>query len=186
MIRKDLIITVLATFCLTATLFIVLPTRSIPSAGEYDPWADIDENGKINMYDIGYTAQRFGTSGDTTKNVTVTNWPVTNQQTVFYAQNTTYGWTGFYNASGYGHMHLVWEVSGLSESENVAITFAVRIINPQGGYVAFTLPLLDTITPLNSRGTLSVPVLSETFRFGLLVPAGTVASVYFAFYLTYA
>jgi hypothetical protein len=77
MVRKDVIIAILATFFLSATLFIVLPTKSSPSAGpEYDPWADINDDGRINMYDIGYTAQRFGTSGDPTKNVTVINWEV--------------------------------------------------------------------------------------------------------------
>jgi hypothetical protein len=75
-IRKVVLIAILATFCLTATLFIVLPTRSSPSVVEYDPWADINDDGTINMYDIAYTAQRYGTSGDPTKNVNVTNWEV--------------------------------------------------------------------------------------------------------------
>ncbi len=69
--RKDVIIAVLATFCLTVMLFMVLPTRSGTSAGDYDSWADINDDGQINMYDIGYTAQRFGTSGDPTKQVEI-------------------------------------------------------------------------------------------------------------------
>jgi len=75
MTKKDFIIAILATFCLTVTLFVVLPTKSSPSAGGYDSWADINDDGKINMYDIGYTAQRYGATGDPTKNVNVTNWP---------------------------------------------------------------------------------------------------------------
>lgn len=55
---------VLVAFCLAATLFLAIPTRSSPTANEYDPWADINDDGKINMYDIGYTAQRFGASGE--------------------------------------------------------------------------------------------------------------------------
>jgi len=88
MIRKDVIITVLTTFCLTATLFTVIPIRSsLP----YDPWADMRgpyedpdvPDGTINMRDIGYVASMFMTSGDPTKNVTVTNWPtwLVNQST---------------------------------------------------------------------------------------------------------
>ena len=73
--RKDVIIAVLATFCLTATLFLVLPTKSGTNAIDYDSWVDINGDGKINMYDIGYTAQRYGASGDPTRNVNVTNWP---------------------------------------------------------------------------------------------------------------
>jgi hypothetical protein len=71
--RKDFIIAILVTFCLTATLFIVLPTKSSPNVVDYDPMADINGDGKIDMYDIGYTAQRFGTSGDPTKNMNVMN-----------------------------------------------------------------------------------------------------------------
>jgi hypothetical protein len=81
MIKKDVIITVLTTFCLTATLFTVIPIRSgLP----YDPWADLRgpyadpdiPEGTINMRDIGYIASMFMTSGDPTKNVTVTNLPL--------------------------------------------------------------------------------------------------------------
>lgn len=75
--KKDLLIVVLATFCLTSTLFMILPSRSgIP----YDPWADVSgptqgtEDGTINMRDISYLIQMFGTSGNTTKDVNVTNY----------------------------------------------------------------------------------------------------------------
>ena len=61
-IRKDFIFAVLTTFCLTVTLFSILPTRSAP--GSYDPWADINNDGKINMYDIGYVASRFMATGE--------------------------------------------------------------------------------------------------------------------------
>lgn len=67
--KKDLIIAVLATFCLTATLFMVIPTRSSP--GEYDPWVDINDDGKVNIADIFSVAKAFGTSGDPTKSVVI-------------------------------------------------------------------------------------------------------------------
>jgi hypothetical protein len=72
--RKDLIIAVLATFCLTATLFIILPSRS---AEPYNPWGDVsgptigEPDGTINMRDINYEILRFNTFGDTAKNVTI-------------------------------------------------------------------------------------------------------------------
>ena len=69
MFKKDILFVVLVTFCLTAALFMV------SSSVGYDPWADTNDDGKIDMKDIGYTAKLFGTSGDSTKNVTVTNWP---------------------------------------------------------------------------------------------------------------
>jgi hypothetical protein len=59
--KKDVVLAVLITFCLTVTLFSLVPSKS--ATGDYDPWADINDDGKINMYDIGYTARLFGTTG---------------------------------------------------------------------------------------------------------------------------
>jgi hypothetical protein len=61
--KKDLIIVALATFCLTATLFMIRPTKSNPGAGEYDPWMDLDDNGKINILDAIDLSNVYGTSG---------------------------------------------------------------------------------------------------------------------------
>jgi len=50
---------------------------------QYDPWADINDDGYIDGKDISYTSRLFGTTGDPTKNVNVTNWPIaTNYLTV--------------------------------------------------------------------------------------------------------
>jgi len=62
-IKKDLIIAVLATFCLTATLFSIIPTKSSPDSGEYDPWVDITDDGKIDGKDIALVSKLFGTLG---------------------------------------------------------------------------------------------------------------------------
>ena len=45
------------------------------SSGEYDPWIDINEDGIIDVNDLASMGQTYGTSGDPTKNVNVTNWP---------------------------------------------------------------------------------------------------------------
>jgi len=73
--KKDLVIAILSTFCLTAALFIIIPTRSSPGIGEYDPWVDLNDDGTINILDCIIISGAFGTSGDPTKNVNVTNWP---------------------------------------------------------------------------------------------------------------
>jgi len=65
--RKDIIITALLTFCLTATLFTVATTRS----QEYDPWADLNGDGKIDILDVVGMTSIYGTTGDPTKNVTI-------------------------------------------------------------------------------------------------------------------
>ena len=71
--RKDLIIAVLATSCLTATLLTMIPTKS--STAGYDPWLDYNDDGIVNILDISAMALAFQSTGDSTKNVNVTNWP---------------------------------------------------------------------------------------------------------------
>jgi hypothetical protein len=101
--RKDVLFSVFTTFCLCALMFSVIP---IKSQQPYDPWADIDENGKINMYDIAYAAQRFNTAGDSTKNVNVTGMPYAVQQfTVTLAYN--YTGTPYFPCGGYSRLSLL-------------------------------------------------------------------------------
>jgi len=62
-LKKDLIIAVLATFCLTSILFTAIPIRSAPGPGEYDPWIDTNDDGIINYEDLFNLASRYGTFG---------------------------------------------------------------------------------------------------------------------------
>lgn len=63
--RKDLIIAILATFCLTTTIFMILPTRSQSSTEEpeYDHWYDVNDDGKIDILDIVQLTIRYGATG---------------------------------------------------------------------------------------------------------------------------
>lgn len=63
MIRKDLIVAVLLTFCLASTLFIIVPTRSSPGLMDYDHWYDLNDDGIIDMTDIGLLCLKYGTTG---------------------------------------------------------------------------------------------------------------------------
>jgi len=72
--KKDLFIAVLATFCLTVLIFLTMPIKSANSP--YDPWLDYNEDGKISLSDLVTLAQSYGATGDPTKNVNVTNWPI--------------------------------------------------------------------------------------------------------------
>lgn len=89
--NKDLIIAVLATFCLTATLLLAVPIRSQTQPPMYDPWIDNNHDGQINILDAIRLANDFGTSGDPTANVSVTNWPQ-RWQTSSIVDNLTFVW----------------------------------------------------------------------------------------------
>jgi hypothetical protein len=60
-IRRDIIFAVLTTFCICALMFAVIPIRS--GLPPYDPWADINEDGKIDSKDLAYIARMSGTHG---------------------------------------------------------------------------------------------------------------------------
>ncbi|MEM3610414.1 MAG: hypothetical protein QW076_05970 [Candidatus Anstonellales archaeon] len=51
------------TFCLTATLFTIIPIRS-SSTREYDPWLDYNDDGIIDMKDIYQTVLHYCAEGD--------------------------------------------------------------------------------------------------------------------------
>jgi hypothetical protein len=69
---RTLMIAVLCTFCLAVSIFSIMPVSSI---GTYDPWLDSNDDGKIDLKDYFAVGKAYGTSGDPTKNVNVTNWP---------------------------------------------------------------------------------------------------------------
>jgi hypothetical protein len=58
---------------LLTLVFLTLASTPLSSqqAGTFDPWLDYNEDGKIDISDLQPLSQDYGTSGDTTKNVTV-------------------------------------------------------------------------------------------------------------------
>lgn len=57
-----------------ASLF-VSNTILAQTSGEYDPWLDYNEDGIVDVNDLHSLGFVYGSSGDSTKNVSVTNWP---------------------------------------------------------------------------------------------------------------
>jgi hypothetical protein len=70
--RKHLLLAIAATCLLTMFAITIVPIRS-QTAGQYDPWLDINDDGVIDGLDLIQGARAFGTAGDPTKPVTVTN-----------------------------------------------------------------------------------------------------------------
>ena len=76
MIKKKYIIMALGIVSALLVSLFVTNVLLAQSSGEYDPWIDTNEDGIIDVNDLASMGQTYGTSGDPTKNVNVTNWPV--------------------------------------------------------------------------------------------------------------
>jgi hypothetical protein len=72
--RKHLLLAIGATCLLTMFAISIVPIRSQTGA-KYDPWLDVNGDGKMDGKDIALPALIYGTAGEPTKNVNVTNWP---------------------------------------------------------------------------------------------------------------
>ena len=140
--KKDLFIVALTTFCLTATLFLILPSRS---AEPYNPWADVsgptmgEPDGTINMRDINYEILRFNTFGDTTKNVNVVNLP---SMTVI-GRRVNVTWFDYGTSFTIDPDWPTFETSGYSR---MSIQLSVVDWNPHP-----TTPYFTTITAVQAR-----------------------------------
>jgi len=177
-----MVVAVLCTFCLTAVLFSVVPVNS---DGKYDPWMDTNHDGRINVLDLIKVAGVLGTAGNPGLNVTITGWPEASKQVVFHG-NSASATSQFYNASGFGQIHMTWVVGAMSVPEYVTFDMTTTIEDPDGGtfYVNYLNHM--KITSTNSSGAATFPVPSDKFRFSLDIPGGTTVGVFLAFYLTFA
>jgi hypothetical protein len=157
--KKDLIIAVLITFCLTATLFTIIPTKS-GDGSSYDPWKDLNDDGVIDSTDLGMLGTSWATTGDPTKNVNVTNWPIDElgNLKVKPTSKLVKVWDGFYmswtggttsvittvriNVEGYSVMYVWMRVSNISPNQqgttNVQVTYLGWLPDiSQYGYVGW-------------------------------------------------
>jgi hypothetical protein len=96
--RKHLLLAIAATCLLTMFLITIAPIRS-QTAGQYDPWLDVNDDGKIDGKDITPSARAFGTFGDPTKNVVTT--ANSSQNTYYTTINGLSGWTFQANTAGF-------------------------------------------------------------------------------------
>lgn len=114
----------------TATTFamILLTMAFIPISsqqiGEYDPWLDYNEDGKIDIKDLATAAKAYGTLGDPTKNVNITNWPPDYTVQTVSINVTWNNYHGFatsqpiVNAGGYSRVTLAFRPTNMSPRED--------------------------------------------------------------------
>jgi len=104
----------LAATMLTALMLSLafIPLSGSQTTFQYDPWADINDDGKIDAKDIGYTCRLFGTTGDPTKNVII-NHNHTSVSYVVYIPTETGGHINITTA-GYRQITLYLYVPSVS------------------------------------------------------------------------
>lgn len=74
--RKHFVIATLISVALLTVVFIPLSNQQ---EDRYDPWIDYNDDGTVNADDLYTFGQAYGSSGNPTKNVNVTNFPLDEQ-----------------------------------------------------------------------------------------------------------
>jgi hypothetical protein len=163
-IRKDMIFAILTTFCMCALMFTVIPIRSgLP----YDPWADYNDDNKIDMHDIGNVAARFGTlnTDNLTRNVNVTNWPQDRPLTIKKGVEKIVLMQAMDGGSGNGYALSLGKM-GVGQSQ----ACLVYDFEPKGQLVNITEIYLNIIWRGDVAGTIANPhYVTMTFYEGPLI-----------------
>lgn len=188
--RKDLIVAILCTFCLTMVLFTAAPVKSTGSS--YDPWVDVNHDGKINVLDLIKVALSTGTTGDPALNVNVANWPNSTETVVWNGSYVTNSPIDCYPVSAKGFAHLnVYVMSNLALQTNASVTITISVYGAML-YIPTThpgfYPILVYTTTLNlSRpgACFSIPVPGQYFYFQAVSNTHIPYMVYLSYYLTW-
>lgn len=185
--KRELAIAVLSAFCLTAALFMILPTKSSLSNSSYDPWVDYDSDGDVDSMDLFTLAAVYGSSGDPTKNVAVTNWPVSTPVTVWYDREVSQTRTPSsdrYNASGFCRLHLLAAAMGLGVGEELSVSIRGALWNEEHTTFDAVEAYSFTLTSTTSERDVTMFVPSE-FYFQAEATSGD-GYIRLSFYLTWA
>ena len=182
--KKDLVVSILCTFCLTTVLLTMMPVQS----AEWNPWLDVTEDGRVNVLDLIKTAGALGTMGDTTKNVNVTNWPISRDVSVWWLEDVVPGGlvSSAYDAGGFGHLHVLAVGTGLSGAETLTVNIRGRLYNEaRTSWIAVTVYTL-TLTSSSNTIDVSISVPSEMLYFTVPYDVASSCAVSLSFYLTWA
>ena len=140
---KNYLVAVLLCSMILALAFI--QNSGSQTTSQYDPWVDLNDDGYINAKDAVILGAAFGTTGDPTKNVNVTNWPQDRPPTVkkgiqkVIIQDTTYPGTQL-AIPGYG-----------------PIEYYYWMFKPEGKLINVTNIYVNIIWKADVAGTYSQP-----------------------------
>ena len=183
MITKKLMVAVLCTFCLTAALLSAVP---VESAATYDPWVDVNHDGKINVLDLIKVAVGVGSSGNPSLNVTVANFPSGFDTLVWFntlVNNTTL-FSPVYDAKGYGHLNIMGGVD-VAGSDTVTVFFIGAIWNAQHNGFTPMLVYSQVLTYSSNRIIVNLPVPSTSFYFYAYANSATNHHIWLNYYSTW-
>jgi len=141
-------------------MVVIVPLSTQQGGGVYDAWLDYNDDGIIDAKDLHSLGQSYGTLGDSTKNMNITNWPldaagnikVINEyrmldlQLLDNAYISTWGSMHFYvDVRGYKTVYVGVKHEGGSGQISTTINFIVGSVNVYtGAYV--------TVTPATAKG----------------------------------
>ena len=189
--RKDLVIIVLACFVLAVALYpkITASQSNVASVSGYDPWIDYNDDGQINYLDLYSLAKAYGATGDPTKDVRVTNWPISRDVSVWYNRHLDPSisiWSAYYNASGFGHLHILTDAENLAGLEKITVRIRAHLWNAAHNAQQPIEVYSFNLTSTSHSRDITIPVPGETFFFGASTDATSDGYIYLSFYLTWA
>jgi hypothetical protein len=155
----------------------------------YDPWSDINDDGKMRVDDVLDVASRFGTDGDPTRNVNVTNWPKSSDVPIWWDHYLADGATAtspVQHSDGYSRLHILIRVTGLGAAETVDFTVYGHLYNATHTAYYMIDVYAHTFTYTNYYSSISIDVPSESFHFYFNAATGTICNVYLSYYLTWS
>jgi hypothetical protein len=112
MVRKSLAVGALLGLLVATLIYAVLPTAS-QTQREYDPWADVNDDGIINMRDVTNEILLFNTVGDPVKPVIVSR-----HEAYWEVKNFTVTSAGYYysaNVTGLERLTVAVKVQGTAQ-----------------------------------------------------------------------
>jgi len=172
MLKKKYVLVFALAFCLTLTLFIAVSTG-------YDPWVDQDEDGDVDSNDLCLLAGEYGSSGDPTKNVNVTNWPTQPEpKTIIVCENYTLSSCDVmlpFVADVEGYQYFSMFVAWYRPYENAATAYAqASISNMTGASSAASVNLTPSSSGWESDGHMHNVISAPNLRFRVVVPNDSV------------
>jgi hypothetical protein len=135
---KNYLVAVLLSSMILALAFI--QNSGSQTTFQYDPWADINDDGKIDAKDIGYTCRLFGKTGDPSKPVVIQgyNWSLKSYTVNIPARK---GGSISFPTAGYKAITIGLSANTSSTRDYVSVRTSFLLGNHHAYLESFNVPL---------------------------------------------